>query len=188
MNYKLLHFRGAIMKKVTKIFFNIKKEQEWLSQQKGLKLVYTNGIRYKFEECHCDFNYEYIYFNKSKKELDDIRNQIIDSNIEFVCNTSSWALFRKDKAKGEIHVYTDNFKKYKMLMKKYNTYIALGGCYLCLGSSQMALATTQNSLFGLSSSLLFLCSTMFFIASSSFKKFALEYDDGTYADRIKREK
>ena len=176
------------MKKVTKLFFNIKTEQEWLSLQKGWKLVYTNGIRYTFEKCSCDFNYEYIFFNKSKKELDDIRNQIIDSDIEFVCNTSSWALFRKDTAKGEIHVYSDNYNKYKMLMKKYSSYIALGVCYLCLGSSQLGLVSTLNGLFGLSSALFYLSSAMFFITSFSLKKYALEYDDGSYTDRMKREK
>ena len=92
------------MKKVTKLFINIKNEQEWLAQQKGWKLVHSNGIRYTFEESFCEYNYEYIYFDKRKKELDDIRNQIIDSDIEFVSNTSTWALFRKDVAKGEIHV------------------------------------------------------------------------------------
>ena len=80
------------MKKTTKLFANIKTEEDWLAQQKGWKLIYTNGIRYTFEESSCEYNYEYIYFDKSKKELDNIRKQIIDSDIEFVCNSSSWAL------------------------------------------------------------------------------------------------
>ena len=176
------------MKNITKLFTNIKTEENWLAMQKGWKLIYTNGIRYTFEECSCDYNYEYIYFNKSKRELDDIRKQIIDSDIEFVCNSSSWALFRKDAAKGEIHVYSDNYLKYKILMKKYKSTMALGVCYMCLGSSQIALASTVNSLFGLSSALLYLSSFMFFIAASSFKKYSLEYDDGSYADRMKKEK
>jgi hypothetical protein len=173
------------MKKITKLFTNIRNEENWLNKQKGWKLIYTNGIRYTFEECSCEYNYEYIYFDKSKRELDNIRKQIIDSDIEFVCNSSTWALFRKDAAKGEIHVYADNYLKYKILMKKYNSSMALGVCYLCLGSSQIALASTVNSLFGLSSALFYLTSFMFFIAASSFKKYSLEYDDGSYADRMK---
>jgi hypothetical protein len=176
------------MKKVTKVFFNIKKEQEWLSRQKGWKLIYTNGIRYTFEESYCNYNYEYIYFIKSKKEVVEIRTQIIDNDIEFVCNSSSWALFRKDSSKGEIHVFTDNYNKYKMLMNKYNTYTALAACYICLGSSQIALTSSVNGLFGFSSALFYLCSTFFFLGSSYFKKYALEYDDGTYANRMKRKK
>ncbi len=176
------------MKKVTKLFLDTKKEQNWLAQQKGWKLVHTNGIRYLFEESSCDFNYEYIYFDKSKKELDDIRKQIVDSDIEFVCNSSYWALFRKDAAKGEINVYNDNYIKYKMLMKKYNVYITLGASYLCLGSSQIAIASSVNSYFGLVSAVFYLCSSIFFITASYFKKYALEYDDGSFTKRIKEEK
>jgi len=176
------------MKKIIKLFANIKTEQDWLAKQKSWKLVHTNGICYTFEACACDYNYEYIFFDKSKKELDNIRNQILDSDIEFVCNSSSWSLFRKDASKGEIHVYSDNYIKYKILMKKYNSYIALGACYLCLGSSQIALASLLNGLFGLSSALFCLSSSIYFIASTSFKKYSLEYDDGSYADRMKKEK
>lgn len=176
------------MKKVIKFFGNIKKEEDWLGQQKGWKLIHTNGIKYTFEESSTDYNYEYIYFYKSVKELDEIRRQILDNDIEFVCNTSSWALFRKDATKGEIHVYTDDFYKYKALMNKYSSYISLGACYMCLGSSQVALASTTNSWFGISSSLFYLCSAIFFIASSSYKKYASECNDGTYAKRLKRER
>ena len=71
------------MKKTTKLFANIKTEEDWLAQQKGWKLIYTNGIRYTFEESSCEYNYEYIYFDKSKKELDNIRKQIIDIDKPF---------------------------------------------------------------------------------------------------------
>ena len=72
-------------------------------------------------------------------------------------------------------------------MKKYNTYLALGSCYLCLGSSQIALATTINGYFGLSFALFYLSSS-FFLAASCLKKYSMEYDDGSYADRMKKEK
>lgn len=176
------------MFKVVKLFMDVKKEQEWLAQQKGWKLIATNGFLYKFEKSPSDYEYEYIFFEKNKKELHQIRQQITDSDIEFVCHSSTWALFRKDVTKGEIHVFSDNFIKYKTLMKKYNTYVALGACYMCLGTSQMALVTTLNGLFGFSSALFYLSSSIFFITSSYIKKYALEYDDGTYADRMKREK
>lgn len=87
------------MKKIIKLFTNIKTEENWLALQKGWKLIHTNGLRYIFEECSCEYNYEYIYFDKSKKQLDNIRKQITDKDIEFVCNSSSWALFRKDNEK-----------------------------------------------------------------------------------------
>lgn len=177
------------MKKITKLFANIKAEENWLALQKGWKLIYTNGIRYTFEECSCEYNYEYIFFDKSKKELDDIRKQITDSDIEFVCNSSIWALFRKDAAKGEIHVYADNYLKYKILVKKYKSTMALGVCYMCLGSFQLALeSSTVNSFFRLSSALFYLASIMFFMAASSYKKYSLECDDGSYADRMKKDK
>ena len=120
--------------------------------------------------------------------MDDIRKQIIDSDIEFICNSSSWALFRKDTAKGSIHIYADNYLKYTILMKKYKSTKALGVCYMCLCTSQIALAFAVNSLFRLSSELLYLCSFMFFIAAYSFKKYSLEYDNGSYVDRTKKEK
>jgi hypothetical protein len=180
--------RREIMKKITKLFTNIRTEENWLALQKGWKLTYTNGIRYTFEESSCEYNYEYVYFDKSKKELEDIRKQIIDSDIEFVCNSSSWALFRKDAAKGKIHVYADNYLKYKILIKKYKSAMALGVCYMCLGSSQISLSSAVNRIFGLSSALFYLSSFMFFMSASSFKKYSLEYDDCSYADRMKKGK
>jgi hypothetical protein len=176
------------MKKVIKLFFSLKKEQDWLTQQKGWKLVHTNGFHYRFEESNREYYYEYIYFHKSKKELKDIMNQIQDSKIEFICNSSSWALFRKDTSEGTIQVLQDNYYKYKALMNKNTSYIALGSCYLCLGSSQIALSSLSNSIFGLSSVLFYFCSFIFFLAAASYKNHAIRTDDGTYAARLKKDK
>ena len=175
------------MKKVFKLFFDIRKEQDWLAAQEGWKLVKTNGFRYVFEESENRYCYEYIYFEKSKKELGGIISQIADKSIELVCSTLEWALFRKDTQKGDIHVFAHPFEKYSMLMKKYDSYIALGVCYLCLVSSQIALSTTLNSLFYASGGLFFACSAMFFVVAGMIKKYAAEYDDGTYAARMKLE-
>lgn len=180
--------QGAIMRKVIKCFLNIKNEQDWLTRQTGWKLVKTNGIFYTFEESNCEYNYEYIYFDKSKRELDDIIKNITDSNIEYICNSSLWALFRKDVKKGSIQVYSDNYIKFKVLMKKHSTYIALGACYLCLGSSQSALASVSNNLFGMSSVLFYFCAFIFFTYAYYLKKYASEYDDGSYTDKIKKDK
>lgn len=163
------------MNKVTKIFFDIKKEQQWLASQKGWKLIKTNGLSYTFEKSDIDYVYEYAFFEKSKKELKSIKDQIQDESIEFVCNSREWALFRKDASKGDIQVYADNQIKFKALMKKYNVYISLGACYMALGSSQLALSTTLNSNFGFSAALFFFCSSLFFFASSFYKKYAKEY-------------
>ena len=43
------------------------KEQEWLAAQKGWKLTSINGISYVFEESNCDYTYEFVYFDKGKK-------------------------------------------------------------------------------------------------------------------------
>jgi len=176
------------MKKITKVFFDIKKEEEWLAAQRNWKLVRTNGIRYLFEKSDTDYTYEYVYFDKGKRELDGIRDQITDKDIEFVCNSSTWALFRKDASKGRIQVYADNYDKYKILMKKYSSYMSLGACYMCLGSSQIALSTTVHGWFSLSSALFSLCSFIFFIVASSINKYAKAYDDGTYKLKLRRDK
>lgn len=175
-------------KKIIKMFFDIKKEQDWLAAQKGWKLVKTNGMSYEFEECGCDYVYEYVYFEKSKKELDGIINGISDRNIELVCNSGSWALFRKNAAEGGIRVFEDDYGKYRMLMKKHDSYMALGACYMCLGASQTALLAAMNGLFWASSFLFYVCSFIFFGAASSLKKYASDYDDGTYAARLKKDK
>lgn len=87
------HDRGGSMKRKYDLFFNIKKELEWMTAQKGWKLIKTNGICYTFEESENHYHYEYIYFEKSSKELDEIMKQITDKDVEFVCNTFSWAYF-----------------------------------------------------------------------------------------------
>lgn len=176
------------MRKKTKVFFDTNKEQEWLAAQKGWKLASTNGISYVFEKSDCDYTYEFVYYDKGKKELNDIVNQIKDKDIELVCTSSTRAVFIKDSSKGRIQVYADNYDKYKVLMKKHSSYISLGACYICLGSSQIALSTSVHGLFNLSSALFYLCSFFFFIAASSFNKYAKKYDDGTYIQRLKKDK
>ncbi len=175
------------MRTIVKLFINIKNEEKWLARQTGWKLVHTDGIRYKFEESTSEYNYEYIYFIKSKKELPELRKEITDSDIEFVCNSSSWALFRKDVSKSKMSVYTDQYLKYKILMRKYKSTMILGVCYISLGTSQVALASAGNTLFGLSAALCYLTSAIFFLVASSFKSYSIECDDGSYAERLKRE-
>lgn len=174
------------MKKI-KFFMNPQKEQEWLKAQKGFRLVTTNGMRYIFEETDKEYNYEYIYFVKTKYELETIKRKIIDEDVEFVCNTSSWALFRKDASKGELCVYLDKFEQYKSLMKKADTYFGLTACYICLGSSQMVLMNTTSHLFGFSSTLFYLVSILFSINAYGFRKCAETLDDGTFKERYKKE-
>jgi Protein of unknown function (DUF2812) len=163
--------------KKTKIFFYMKNEEIWLNQQRGWKLVHTNGLRYTFEESSREYRYEYIYFNKSKKKLNDIKNQIIDPEIEYVCHSSTWALFRKEASKGDISVFADGHEKYKILMNKSRTTMLLGACYMCLGSSQLAISATGNRMFGISSVLFYFASMIFFLQAASVKKYALVYKD-----------
>lgn len=176
------------MRKVIRLFSDIKAEQEWLSRQKGWRLVKTNGIRYIFEESESEYTYEYVYFEKSRKELSGLLEQITDEGVELVCSTYSSALFRKDKRGGDIRVFADPYEKYRMLMSKCNSYIALGACYLALGSSQIALSASLNNLFYASGAMFFICSFLFFGISGTLKKYAAEYDDGTFAARMKAEK
>ena len=106
------------MKKVIKLFSDTRAEQEWLSRQTGWKLVKTNGLRYVFEESENEYAYEYVYFEKSRKELGGILGQIADKDIELVCSSSSWALFRKDKSQGDIRVFANPYDKYRMPHEK----------------------------------------------------------------------
>ncbi len=175
------------MKKVVKLFFDIQKEQDWLAAQEGWRLIKTNGFSYTFEESENRYYYEYIYFEKSRKEQDGIISRIADKSTVLVCGTREWALFRKDQREGDIHVFADPFEKYSMLIKKYESHMALGACYFCLGSSQITLSMTLNNLFYLSGGLFFLCGVMFFLVSSTIKKYADKYDDGTFAQRLKLE-
>ncbi len=175
------------MKRVIKLFLDIKKEQEWLAAQEGWRLVKTNGFRYVFEESENRYTYEYVYFEKSRKELDGIIGRITDKSIELICSTSMWALFRKDQREGAIRIFANPYDKYRMLMKQYESHVALGACYLSLGSSQIALSAILNNLFYAAGGLFFICSFIFFMASGVIKKYAAEYDDGTYAQRMKQE-
>jgi len=176
------------MKKAFRLFFDIRREQAWLASQIGWRLVKTNGIRYIFEKSENRYFYEYVYFEKSRKELDGIIARITDKSVELVCSTSVWALFRKDQREGEIRVFANPYEKYRMLMIKYNYYLALGACYLGLGSSQVALSASLNGLFGVAGGLFFLCGSLFFLNAAILKKYAAEYDDGTFAAILKMDK
>lgn len=176
------------MKEVIKIFIDATKELEWLAQQKGWKLVHTNGFRFIFDESECDYNYEYIYFQKNANELVEIRKHIKDSDIEFVCNSSTWALFRKETSKGELHVLEDNYINYKTLQRKYSSYLALGACYMGLATTQIALSFRFHEIYIVLSVLFCFCSIVFFLNAYNYKKSAQMYDDGTYAQKLKKDK
>lgn len=179
--------KGNKMKKVIKFFFNLKTELEWLENQKGWMLVETNGIKYSFVESSHEHHYEYVYFEKSSRELDDIKNEITDRDIEFVCKSSSWALFRKDAGKGDICVYVDGYHRYKTLMEKSNTYLALGSCYLGIASSQIAIKSFKG-IFSLSAIGFYLAGVIFFLYAFMIRKYAKEKGEDTYAERMKKEK
>jgi hypothetical protein len=176
------------MKKIFKIFFDATKELEWLSQQEGWKLVHTNGIQYIFVESDCNYNYEFVYFHKNRNEVSQIQEQIKDTDVEFVCHSSTWALFRKDAAKGEIHVLEDNYSNYKTLQRRYIIYVALGASYTGLATMQIALYTRFHGIYIALSVLFYFCSIMFYLSAIYYRKSAQIYDDGTYAQRMKNEK
>lgn len=167
------------MKKVWKLFFDIKTEKNWLSNQVGWKLVHKSGLVYTFEESSLNYHYKYVFFEKNKNELNEIRNQITDKHIEFICTTWCFALFRKDASKGEIQVFQDNYTKYNTLMKKwFICHIGSGVLTMCAGGLQTAvLIHTLNSLSGISAALFYFSSSMFFMAAYLLKKYALGLDE-----------
>ncbi len=161
------------MKKVIKLFLNIRKELDWLEQRKGWKLIHTNGIRYTFVESDCDYNYEYVFFRKSKKELRLIRNQVKDCDIEFVCNSSTWAPFRKNAAKGPIRVLEEGSNHRKTLRKLHDDYIAFGLVFTTLALT--AFRSDRNYYYNIPQILYYICSFLFYLQAYAYKKYSKEY-------------
>lgn len=163
------------MKKATKIFMDVRKELDWLAKQEGWKLIHTNGVRYTFVESDCNYIYEYIFFRKSKKELKSIRNQMTDSDIEYVCHSSTWALFRKDRAKGKIHVFQETSLHQKTLKKLYNDYMGLGVVYFTLAITQSSLKSDHNNFYIIPQILFYICSLIYYFQAYYYKKYSKEY-------------
>lgn len=163
------------MKKVFKIFLDIRKELDWLAQQKGWKLVHTYGARYTFVESDCDYNYEYIFFRKSKKELKIIKKYMTDSDIEFVCYSFTWALFRKDVAKGKIQVIDEKCIHYKTLKKLYNDSMSLGVVFFVLATTWTTIKSNHNYYYIVPQILYYISSALFYLHAFQYKKYSKEY-------------
>jgi len=110
------------MRRRLRIFFDISKKEQWFADQKGWKLIKTNGYIHTFEESSNEYNYEYIFFTNAADELTSIKMQMDDEYIEHVCDTHTSALFRKEKSKGELKVFSNDYVKCRMtksVQKKY---------------------------------------------------------------------
>lgn len=60
------------MKTLRRWFFNLADTEKWLQQQKGWKLVAVKGLFFIFEESDIEYQYEFVYFQKNKNELERI--------------------------------------------------------------------------------------------------------------------
>lgn len=159
------------MIKKYRLFLNVKSAESWLNSRSNFRLVYTNGVIFSFEESSISYNYEYVYFENGKNELTSIKEQIKDKDIELVCSNSSWALFRKDVSKGDIHIVSDEEKK-KRYEKKGSTYLSLGALYICIGASQITLASFLNDFFFLTSIICYVCGIALLAEGIFFRRYA----------------
>ena len=102
----------GVKTKVTKVFMNYEKEEDWLNKMssKGLALTRFFFMRYTFEDCEPG---EYIYrielldhvpWNpKSRKYIDFME----DNGVEFVDSYVRWVYFRKKATDGPFDIYSD---------------------------------------------------------------------------------
>ena len=121
---------------VKKVFLDISEEENWLNEQgeQGKMLIgYSNGI-YEFEDVSpAKFQYKIDipnYMGKSRKEYLKFLEQ---TGISVITEYAGRVYLRKNKADGELELYTESKEVDNQMKKRYSFFISIGVSQFILG-------------------------------------------------------
>lgn len=121
---------------VKKVFLDITEEENWLNEQgeQGKMLIgYSNGI-YEFEDVSpAKFQYKIDmpkYIGTNKKEYFKFLEQ---TGISVVKEYAGRVYLRKNKADGELELYTETKEVNNQMKKRYSFFISVGVSQLVFG-------------------------------------------------------
>ena len=114
---------------VKKVFLDITEEENWLNEQgeKGQMLIgYSNGV-YEFEDVSpAKFQYKIDipkYTGQNKKEYFKFLEQ---TGISVIAEYAGRVYLRKNKADGELELYTETEEVNRQMKKRYSFFINVG--------------------------------------------------------------
>ena len=121
---------------VKKIFIDISQEEQWLNEQgeEGKMLIkYSNG-EYEFEDVSpVKFQYKIDipkYMGKNKKEYFEF---LEETGISVIAEYAGRVYLRKNKADGELELYTETEELNNQMKKRYSFFISVGVSQLMFG-------------------------------------------------------
>ena len=153
------------MKKI-KIFFDPRKEEQWLNSMEGYKLIKVGLISYDFVESDVDYSYA-VNYTPSKMEYLKLMNNL-KNNSQELKHRMGWTYIMKEKRyKTFYRNDKDYYENLKLFVTKYSLY---SRSFLMFGLASLVLAVSVSVYFIICSTLLFLLSLLYYISIRSTKK------------------
>lgn len=153
------------MKKI-KIFFDPRKEEDWLNSIKGYKLVKVGLISYEFVESDIDYSYA-VNYTPSKMEYLKLMNNLKNYSQEIKYHMGWTYIMKEKRYKTFYRKEKDYHENLKLFVTKYSLY---SRSFLMFGLASLALAFSVSIYFIICSILLFLLSLLYYICIRSTKK------------------
>lgn len=147
-----------------KIFFDPRKEEEWLNSIEGYRLVKVNGLSYTFESSKKKYHYALNYTPSKIEYLSLINN--LKSDCKEIKHSLGWTYIegKNNKFYRKEDVYKDSLK---LFIKKYSLY---SRAFLMFGLAFLCISLTLNIWFIICALIMFLLSFLYYWNIKSTKK------------------
>lgn len=139
-----------------RLFFDPRKEEEWLNSMKGYRLVKVNGFSYTFEKSKSSYYYALNYTPGNMAYLEALNN--LKSNVKEVKHSLGWIYIegKNNKLYRKEEIYLDNLK---LFVKKYSLY---SRAFLMFGFAFLCLTISVDILFIICALIMFLLSFLYY--------------------------
>lgn len=152
--------------KKRKIFFDPRKEEEWLNSMKGYKLIKVGFITYVFEESSKRYEYQVVYTGGKMEYLKLMNN--LKSNVKEIKSRNNFTWLIKEKNSQSFYRRKeDDLEMKKLYVRKYSLF---SKSFLLFGIAFLSLSISINILFIICSLILFLLSFLYQLCIKTVKK------------------
>jgi hypothetical protein len=147
-----------------KLFFDPRKEEEWLNSIEGYRLVKVNGFSYTFEPSKKKYFYS-LNYTPGKMEYLTLMNNL-KSDCKEIKHSLGWTYIesKNHKLYRNEEVHLDSLK---LFVKKYSLYCR---AFLMFGFAFLCLTVSLNIWFIICALILFLLSLLYYINIRTTKK------------------
>ena len=149
-----------------KLFFDPRKEEDWLNSLEGYQLTKVNFISYTFEKSKKKYDYSVNYTAGHFEYLSLLNN--MKNGVYEIKHSIGWTYLKKEqKIKTFYRSEEEHKRNLKLFVRKYSLYCR---SFLMFGFASLVLSISVNKYFIICSVLLFLLSLLYSICIKTTKK------------------